>query len=188
MLHLDNREASQTLELRWNDVKIEHDPEPNYLGVTLDRTSSFKQHCQNLAGKIQSRNNLLSKLPNARWAVSAHVMRTTALELCNSVAEYACPLWPDNTHWKLVDVALNETCRKITDCLKNTPINQLYYLSGIAPPLIRRKCHLMTEKHKQETDQRHPLYGELPSDRRLKWRFSFLKKEFLRFSNATRDL
>ena len=39
--------------------------------------------------------------------------------------------------------------------MKSTSINQLYN-SWIAPDLIRRKCHLMTEKQKQETDPRHP--------------------------------
>ena len=178
MFDFNNRKASQTLELRWNDVKIENDAEPKFLDVTLDRTLTFKQHGLNFAAKIQSRNNLTSKLANSRWKASPHVLRTTALAMCYSVAEYACPVWLDNTHSKLIDVALNETCRMITGCMKNTPINQLYNLSGLAPPLIRRICHLMTEKHKQETDQRHPLYGALPSDRRLKSRFSFLNKEF----------
>ena len=178
MFHLNNRQAAHALELQWNGVKIEHDAGPKYLGVTLDRTLSFKQHCKNFAGKIQSRNNLLSKLANSRWGANPHVMRTTALAMCYSVAEYACPVWLDSTHSKLIDVALNETCRKITGCMKSTPINQLYNLSGIAPPLIRRKCHLMTEKQKQETDPRHPLYGALPPDRRLKSRYSFLNKEF----------
>ena len=73
---------------------------------------SFKQHCENFAGKIQSRNNLLSKLANSRWGANPHVMRTTALAMCYSVAEYACPVWLDSTHSKLIDVALNETCRK----------------------------------------------------------------------------
>ena len=117
-------------------------------------------------------------MANSRWGASPHVMRTTALAMCYSVPEYACPVWLDSTNSKLIDVALKETCRKITGCMKNTPINQLYIFSGIAPRLTRRKCHLMTEEHKQETDQRHPLYGALPSDRRLKLRFTFLNKEF----------
>ena len=126
MFHLNNRQAAHALELQWNSVKIEHDAGPKYLGVTLDRMLSFKQHCENFAGKIQSRNNLLSKLANSRWGANPHVMRTTALAMCYSVAEYACPVWLDSTHSKLIDVALNETCRKITGCMKSTPINQLY--------------------------------------------------------------
>ena len=149
MFHLNNRPAAHAIELQWNSVKIEHDAGPNYLGVTLDRTLSLKQHCENFAGEIQSRNNLLSKLANARWGANPHVMRTTALAMCYSVAEYECPVLLDSTRSKLIDFALNETCRKTPGCMKSTSINQLYNLSGIAPPLVRRKCHLMTEKQKQ---------------------------------------
>ena len=44
MFHLNNRQAAHALELQWNSVKIEHDAGPKYLGVTLDRMLSFKQH------------------------------------------------------------------------------------------------------------------------------------------------
>ena len=134
MFHLNNLQDAHALELQWNSVKIEHDAGPKYLGVTLDRTLSFKQHCEIFAGKIQSGNNLLSKLANSRWGANPHEMRTTALAMCYSVAEYACPVWLDSTHSKLVDVALSETCRKITGCMKSTSINQLYNLSGTARP------------------------------------------------------
>ena len=176
MFHLNNRQAGQTLNLKWNGVEIEHDSVPKYLGVTLDRTLSFKQHCSNIAAKVQARNNLLSKLTNSTWGANPHVMRTTALAMCYSVAEYACPVWLDSAHSKTIDIALNETCRKVTGCIRSTPINALYNLAGIAPPFIRRKSHLVAEKSKQETDPRHPLYGVLPVERRLKSRFSFLNK------------
>ena len=176
MFHLNNRQAGQSLNLKWNGVEIEHDSVPKYLGVTLDRTLSFKQHCSNIAAKVQARNNLLSKLGNSTWGANPYVMRTTALAMSYSVAEYACPVWLDSAHSKTIDIALNETCRKVTGCIRSTPINALYNFAGIAPPFIRRKSHLVVEKSKQETDPRHPLYGVLPVERRLKSRFSFLNK------------
>jgi len=62
-----------------------------------------------------------------------------ALALCYSAAEYACPVWMSYTHAKKVDVAVNETYRIITGCLKPTNTNKLYTLCGIAPPEIRRQ-------------------------------------------------
>ena len=50
--HWNKRKTSQTLELRWNDVKTERDAGLKNLGVALDRTLGFKQHCQNFVGKI----------------------------------------------------------------------------------------------------------------------------------------
>ena len=90
MFNLNNRKATQTLELRWNDVKTEHDAGTKYVDVTLDRILSIKQHCQNFAVKIQSRNNLLSKLANLRWGASPHVMRSTSSAMCYCVTQ-----WPN---------------------------------------------------------------------------------------------
>ena len=38
-------------------------------------------------------------------------LRSYALALCYSAAEYACPVWERSTHAKKLDVTLNETCR-----------------------------------------------------------------------------
>ena len=138
--HLNNRKSKETLDLNWNGAKIEHDVGPKYLGVTLDRKLSFKQHCLNTAAKIRIRNNLLSKLTATTWGANPHVLQTTGLALCFPVGEYACPLWLDSAHCKKVDIALNETCRKVTGCLRSTPIDTVYNLAGIAPPMIRRSA------------------------------------------------
>ena len=89
-------------------------------------------------------------------------MRTTATALCLSVAEYCCPVWARSTHRKLVDTTLNETCRLITGCIRPTATPDLYVLSGIAPPEIRRSVHCQNERTKQLTDQRHSLHHHQP--------------------------
>ena len=42
--HLKNREASRKLNITWYNKHLEHIPNPVYLGVTLDRTLSYKGH------------------------------------------------------------------------------------------------------------------------------------------------
>ena len=76
-----------------NGTPISHDNYPVYLGVTMDRTLSFKEHPRKLKAKIQSRNALLSKLANSKWGANPYTLRTTALALCFSAGEYACPAW-----------------------------------------------------------------------------------------------
>ncbi|VVC24696.1 Hypothetical protein CINCED_3A012938 [Cinara cedri] len=73
-----------------------------------------------------------------------------------------------------VDVALNESCRLITGCLKNAPVEQLYILSGIAPPSIRRSTQADWERTKIASDPRYPMYGITPQLSRLKSRKSFM--------------
>ena len=91
--HLRNREAKRSLQVSWNGVDLENTDTPKYLGVTLDRTLSYKTHIHNTKMKVATRNNLLNKLANSRWGTNARTIRTTALALCYSTAEYAAPVW-----------------------------------------------------------------------------------------------
>ena len=162
--------------MTWNGLELDHHPHPNpiYLGVTLDRTLSFKQHALNTKPKVNTRNNLLRKLTNSRWGAHPATVRTTALALCFSTAEFACSSWSRSRHTGHVDIALNDTCRIITGCLKATPIPCLYALAGIAPPHICRKVASNADRCLQEDDPRHPLHGQRPAKHRLPSRNSFL--------------
>ena len=42
--HLRNRDASYKLQVDWEGTPLEHAQNPVYLGVTLDRTLSYKKH------------------------------------------------------------------------------------------------------------------------------------------------
>ena len=64
--HLRNKEANRSLKLEWNRTELENSPHPKYLGVTLDRTLSYKQHIHNSNMKVATRNNLLRKLSNSK--------------------------------------------------------------------------------------------------------------------------
>ena len=99
-------------------------------------------------------------------------MRTSATALFLCVAEYCCPVWARSTHRKLVDTTLNDTRRLITGCIRPTATPDLYVLSGIAPPEIRRSVHSQNERTKQLTDQRHSLHHHQPMKSRLHSRTS----------------
>ena len=62
MFHLFNTSAARELRVHTEGQQLRHDPNPVYLGVTLDRTLSYRQHLTKTAGKLQNRNNLLMKL------------------------------------------------------------------------------------------------------------------------------
>ena len=101
-------------------------------------------------------------------------MRMTATALCLSVAEHCCAVWARSTLRKLVDTTLNETCRLTTRCIRRTATPDLYVLSGIAPPEIRRSIHCQDERTKQLTGQRHSLHHHQPVKSRLHLRNSFV--------------
>uniref|UniRef100_A0A2S2Q8Z5 RNA-directed DNA polymerase from mobile element jockey n=1 Tax=Sipha flava TaxID=143950 RepID=A0A2S2Q8Z5_9HEMI len=173
--HLRNRDAKKHLIIEWLGKTLHNTDYPVYLSVTLDRTLTFKEHCSKTKMKVQARNNLLRKLAGSQWGAQPHTMRTTGIALCFSTREYACPVWSQSKHAKNVSVALNDTCRIITGCLRPTPTHKLYLLAGIAPPEIRRRVTTDIEKTKQIKDERHPMFGHEIANTRLKSRKSFMQ-------------
>ena len=90
-----------------------------------------------------------------------------ALAWSYSAAEYACPVWAISTHASNLDPELNIACRSITGCLRPTNLEELYLLSAIAPPDIRRDVCTRVDKKKQETNV-PILYTARFQQRRLK--------------------
>ena len=174
LFHLRNRECGKQLNISWNGVNLTHCNLPVYLGVTLDRTLSYKAHIEKTNKKVGTRNNIIRKLRTSKWEATPTTLRSSALALCYSAAEYACPVWERSTHAKKLDATLNETCRMITGCLKPTNTNSLPVLAGIAPSDVRRAVASRTERTRQATDERHPFNGHLGVVPRLKSRKSFM--------------
>ena len=123
---------------------------------------------------METRNSLLRKLVNSKWGADPKTVRTTALGLCLSAAEYASSAWSRSCHARKVDPVINDTCRIVTGCLKTTPVPCLYALAGIAPPDIRRKVHDHNQRRKQVSDDRHPLHHHQSTRKRLSSRSSFM--------------
>ena len=182
--HLNNHQAQRKLNISWNGKELENNSFPVYLGVTLDRTLSFDQHVKKTKAKMATRNNLLGKLANSKWGADPKTLRTTALALCYSSAEYCSPVWARSGHAHKIDPELNNACRTITGVLKPTPLHATYRLAGIAPPHIRRETQTKVQKYRQEMDQRHPLNSHVTTKRRLKSRRSFMTTEGLHRDHA----
>jgi len=83
---------------------------PKYLGITLDRSLTFKAHIEGAKLKVCARLNILRQISGTTWGSDPLTMRTTALALCYSSGEYAAPVSSRSAHSKQVNVALNETC------------------------------------------------------------------------------
>ena len=120
--------------------------------------------------KVTTRNNLLKKLANSRWGTNARTIRTTAVALCYSTAEYTAPVWERSAYAHLLNPELNQECRAITGCLKPTNVENLYLLTG-----NQKKCMCKSGKNQTGREREtHSLFGHTPARRRLKSRRSFL--------------
>ncbi|KAH1017057.1 hypothetical protein HUJ05_007781 [Dendroctonus ponderosae] len=110
----------------------------------MDRTLSYKTHLETTAAKINTRNNIIHKLCGITWGAEASTLKTSAISLVYSVAEYCAPV----CHVKTIDTKLNETIGTISGCSKSTPLPWLPVLSNTAPHTIRRQESLVYEYNK----------------------------------------
>ena len=160
LFYLRNRECGKQLNISWNGVNLTNCNIQVYIGVTLDRTLSYKAHIEKTKNKVGTRNNIRI-LRNSKCGATPTTLTSSALALCYSSAEYACPLWGRSTHAKKLNARLNESSRIITSCLKSINTNIWPILVGIAPSDIRRAVANLTERTKAPT-QRTSRSGVTP--------------------------
>lgn len=148
--HLSNSLANREANVTFCGTKLRHNPTPKYLGVTLDRSLTYKPHLESLGQKVKTRVNLINKLAGTSWGAKGGVLRTSSLALVYSAAEYGAPVWYKSAHTSKVDVHLNRAMRTITGNLLPTPSQWLPVLSHIAPPELRRACAASREWEKAQ--------------------------------------
>lgn len=162
--HLTNCLASKELRVTFGGERVSHNFTPKYLGVTLDRALTFREHLEASAQKVKTRVNLVGRLAGTTWGARADVLRTSALALVYSTAEYCAPVWYRSAHTYKVDVQLNRVMRTITGTLRPTPTPWLPVLANIAPPHLRRTQAAAAEWGKAMSTQ---LPHRLPITRTL---------------------
>ena len=128
VFHLRNYAAERELRVATpNGQLLPFERNPKYLGVTLDRSLTFRRHCLNLKQEVNSRVALLRRLAGTGWGARFSTLRISALSLAHSVAEYCAQ----------VDIPLNDSMRLISGCLRSTPLDVLLHLAGIQAPRAR---------------------------------------------------
>jgi hypothetical protein len=76
VFHLGTQDANRKLTVQFDNTLITHVDHPKYLGMTLDRTLSYKPHLEKTGIKVNSRVNLVRKLSGTKWGAEAHTLRT----------------------------------------------------------------------------------------------------------------
>jgi len=92
VFHLNNKEAKRELKVNFNNETLQFCSEPKYLGVTLDRSLTYRRHLESLRKKVTSHVTLLRRLVGSGWGAGAMTLRTVTLVLVHSTAEYCAPV------------------------------------------------------------------------------------------------
>jgi len=103
VFHLYNIEAKRELNVNLNNKTLLFCSEPKYLGVTLERSLTYRRHLESLRKKLTSRVALLRRLAGSGWGAGAITLRTATLALVHLIAEYCAPVWCRSAHTRLVD-------------------------------------------------------------------------------------
>lgn len=154
--HLFNNAASRQHQVHFEDVLLRHNTHPKYLGVTLDMTLAYKRHLENTAAKLLTRNNNLHRLCGTTWGSTAEKLRTSALGLAYSTAEYGAPIWLNSTHTQKVD-----TMRIISRTLKSTPTEWLPILRHISAPDLWSEAGLLREYKRIQGNPQLPIHQDI---------------------------
>jgi len=129
--HLNNKEAKRDLKVNFNNETLPFRSEPKYIEVKLNRSLTYRRHLESLRKKLTSRVALLRRLAGSGWGAGATMLRTATLALVHSTAEYCTPVCCRSAHTRLIDLAINDALRIVTECLRPKPADNLTILAGI---------------------------------------------------------
>lgn len=116
--HLNNKQANKTIDIRFDQVQLNHNLSPKYLGITLNRTLSFKKHIENSAKKVKYRVNLIQKFAGTGWGANAITLRAVTMAIVYSTAKYGAPVWINSAYVTWIDSELNNVMRIISGAVK----------------------------------------------------------------------
>ena len=136
--HMDSKYAARKLKVTLAGEVLVHDLAPKYLGVTLDRSLTCRKHTENVRDKVMSRGNIISKLAGTDWGAPSPVLRTSAIALVYSGAEYCMPVCGRCAHVQHDDKQVKTATSTVSGALRPTDMSWLPVLSNIEPPHIRR--------------------------------------------------
>ena len=127
VFHLNNKGAERKLKVNFDNEILPLCSEPKYLGVTLDRSLTYRRHLESLRKKLTTSVALLRRLAGSGWGAGATTLRTATLALVHSTQEYCAPVWCRSAHGPII----NDALRIVTGRLRPTPADNLPILAGI---------------------------------------------------------
>jgi ribonuclease HI len=163
-----------------NGDTLSYAEHPVYLGVTLDRELTLKQHVEELIEKTSKRLNIIKCLSSNKWGADQHVLRQLYTGYVRAVTDYSLPLLviASKSLQKRLDRVQNQAVRFISGGMRSTPTDACEINTNIEPMTLRR------ERVAVETYERYLRMKSSEENKKMvsKWRpkhrldkFSFVR-------------
>ena len=143
----DTHEHHLHPQVKVADKVLPIEKKPKVLGVTLDTNLTFTQHCNNIAVKMQQRNNVLKTLAGSTWGCDKETLITIYKAIGRSILSYCCPVWTPSlrhTNWCRLQRAQNYALRISTGCLKMADVTELHQEARELP--VRQHSELISQQ------------------------------------------
>ena len=116
---------------------LKFNPHSTFLGVTFDRTLSFKHHVLFLRKKFHSRFRAFRYIASASWGPSKESLCTLCKAFMRPILTYTSPGWflfSSPIRITSIERMHRSSCRVIIGCLPSTPI-PLLHIEALLPLL-----------------------------------------------------
>ena len=151
--------AKSKVNITFQGNLIEKDPNPVYLGVTLDSQLSLKEHTNKVKNKATKRLNLLKRLASTSWGADKNTLRQLYLGYVRSTMDYNLML--QSTCSKATQNSLNKVqnhaLRFISGAMRSTPTSACEIHTNVEPLKFRREAAVIegVERYKR-LEKDHP--------------------------------
>ena len=131
-----NREYAAQPRVTLNGIPIPVEPTLHVLGVTLDRSTTFKPHVQEVSARARSRLNVLRAVAGTTYGNSKESVTALYKQYVRPVMEYACPAWTPGLariHHDTLQRTQNAALRIATGSTRSTPVQHLHNECRVLP-------------------------------------------------------
>ena len=151
--------AKSKVNLKFKENPIEKDPNPVYLGVTLDSQMTLKEHTLKLKNKATKRLNLLKRLASTSWGANKNTLRQLYLGYVRSTMDYNLMLQSTGSKatQQSLDKVQNHALRFVSGAMRSTPTSACEIHTNVEPLKFRREAAVIEgiERYKR-LEKDHP--------------------------------
>ena len=120
--------TNHNLNLNYNNELIQNEPNPKFLGVTLDKNLFLNKHAEILISRAQKRINMISRIRGQDWGIDNRLIMITYKVLIRSIFDYApmAQLALANTNLNKIEVLQRKAIRMVTIWDRSTTATEIY--------------------------------------------------------------